>query len=478
MTARTLHDKLWDEHLVRQEPDGTALLYVDRHLVHEVSSPQAYDGLRDAGRAVWRPQSILATADHNTPTTQRGPGLAWIADPISRAQIARLDQNIRAFGAGAYFPLSSPEHGIVHVVGPEKGATHPGMAVACGDSHTSTHGAFGALALAIGTTEVEHLLATQTIVTRKAGSLLVRLSGTLSPEVGAKDVALALIRRLGGAAAGHVIEFAGPVVAAMDMEARMTLCNMAIETGARTALVGVDECTLAYLRGRDMAPGPAHLAEAERHWRQWRSDPGAAFDAVVELDAGGLAPQVTWGTTPAMTVGVDGCVPRPADEPDPKRLRAMEGALAYMGLAPGTRMEDIAVDRVFIGSCTNSRISDLRAAAEVVRRSGRGRGASVRQVLVVPGSGAVKRQAEAEGLDRVFRDAGFEWREPGCSMCVGMNADQLQAGERCASTSNRNFEHRQGFGGRTHLVSPAMAAASALFGRFVDLRKLGEGARP
>jgi len=468
MHARTLYDKLWDAHVVRTEADGTALLYIDRHLVHEVTSPQAYEGLQLAGRKPWRVGSIVATADHNTPTRDWQAG---IRDPISRTQVETLDANIRAHGAKAYFPFRDPRQGIVHVIGPEQGATLPGMTVVCGDSHTSTHGAFAALAFGIGTSEVEHVLATQCLLTKKSKSMQIRADGRLPAGVTAKDLVLAVIGRIGTAGGtGYAIEFGGSAFRALSMEGRMTVCNMAIEAGARAGMIAVDDVTIDYLRGRPFAPAAAHWDRAVALWRTLTSDDGATFDAVVALDASQLAPQVTWGTSPEMVVSVEGRVPDPEKEKDPTRREGMERALAYMGLAPGRPVTDIAVDRVFIGSCTNSRIEDLRAAAAVAR--GRRVASTVKNAMVVPGSGLVKAQAEREGLDRVFRDAGFDWREPGCSMCLAMNDDRLEPGERCASTSNRNFEGRQGTGGRTHLVSPAMAAAAAVAGHFVDVRRL------
>jgi 3-isopropylmalate/(R)-2-methylmalate dehydratase large subunit len=468
MPARTLYDKLWDSHVVRTEADGTALLYVDRHLVHEVTSPQAFEGLRLAGRKPWRVGSIVATADHNTPTKDWEQG---IRDPISRTQVETLDANIRAHGAKAYFPFRDARQGIVHVIGPEQGATLPGMTVVCGDSHTSTHGAFAALAFGIGTSEVEHVLATQCLLMKKAKSMLVRADGRLPDGVTAKDLALAVIGKIGTAGGtGHAIEFAGTAIEALSMEGRMTVCNMAIEAGARAGMVAVDAKTIEYLRGRPFAPAAELWDRAVAQWRGLGSDDGAAFDTVVTLDASALSPQVTWGTSPEMVVAVEGRVPDPDQERDPGRRDGIERALAYMGLAPNTPIAEIRIDKVFIGSCTNSRIEDLRAAAAVAR--GRRIAPNVRLALVVPGSGLVKTQAEREGLDRVFRDAGFEWREPGCSMCLAMNDDRLEPGERCASTSNRNFEGRQGTGGRTHLVSPAMAAAAAIAGHFVDVRRL------
>lgn len=471
--ARTLYDKLWDEHVVTMEEDGTAVLYIDRHLVHEVTSPQAFEGLREAGRKVWRISSIVATADHNTPTTGWDKGLAGIEDPISREQVETLDANVRTSGAAAYFPFMSARQGIVHVVGPENGATLPGMTVVCGDSHTSTHGAFGALAHGIGTSEVEHVMATQTLLARKAKNMLVRVDGQAPEGVTAKDIVLAIIGRIGTAGGtGYTIEFAGEAIRALSMEGRMTVCNMAIEAGARAGLVAVDEKTIEYVKGRLLAPAGEEWEQAVAYWRTLHSDEGAHFDAVVELDAAQLAPQVTWGTSPEMVTAIDASVPDPAAEPDATRRAAMQRALDYMGLQAGTPVSSIAVDKVFIGSCTNSRLEDLRQAAAIVKKLGKRVAPNVKQALVVPGSGMVKRQAEEEGLDKIFTAAGFEWREPGCSMCLAMNADRLGTGERCASTSNRNFEGRQGAGGRTHLVSPAMAAAAAIHGHFVDVRAL------
>jgi 3-isopropylmalate/(R)-2-methylmalate dehydratase large subunit len=468
MFARNLYDKLWDSHVVRSEDDGTALLYIDRHLIHEVTSPQAYEGLRIAGRAPWRAQSIVATADHNTPTQHWDEG---IRDPISRTQVETLDENIRAHGAKAYYPFRDRRQGIVHVIGPESGATLPGMTVVCGDSHTSTHGAFAALAFGIGTSEVEHVLATQCLLTKKSKSMLVHVDGRLGRGVTAKDLVLAIIGRIGTAGGtGYAIEFGGSGIRALSMEGRMTVCNMAIEAGARAGMVAADEITVDYLRGRPFAPSGEQWEKAVRHWRTLHSDQGASFDATVVIDAATVLPQVTWGTSPEMVVSVEGRVPDPDRETDPTRREGIERALLYMGLEPNTAITSIKLDKVFIGSCTNSRIEDLRAAAAVAR--GRHVAASVRLAMVVPGSGLVKAQAEAEGLDRVFKDAGFEWREPGCSMCLAMNDDKLEAGERCASTSNRNFEGRQGTGGRTHLVSPAMAAAAAVTGHFVDVRRI------
>jgi len=467
--GQTLYDKLWNAHVVHVEEDGTALLYVDRHLVHEVTSPQAYEGLKAAGRKPWRTGSVVATADHNTPTTGWERGIEGIRDPISRLQVETLDVNIREFGAKAYFPFLDRRQGIVHVIGPENGATLPGMTVVCGDSHTSTHGAFGCLAHGIGTSEVEHVLATQCLIARKMRNMRVLVEGPLARGVTAKDVALAIIGRIGTAGGtGSAIEFAGSAIRALSMEGRMTLCNMAIEAGARAGMVAVDDATIEYLKGRPFSPSGPDWNQAVAFWRSLRSDPDAVFDREVALDAREIKPQVTWGTSPEMVVPVDGMVPDPEREKDGTKREGMERALIYMGLKPRTRITDIRLDKIFIGSCTNSRIEDLRSAAAMVK--GRRVAPGVRLAMVVPGSGLVKAQAEREGLDRIFRDAGFEWREPGCSMCLAMNADRLEAGERCASTSNRNFEGRQGDGGRTHLVSPAMAAAAAIAGHFVDVR--------
>ncbi|WP_299018840.1 MULTISPECIES: 3-isopropylmalate dehydratase large subunit [unclassified Tepidimonas] len=469
--GRTLYDKIWDEHVVHTEEDGTAILYIDRHLVHEVTSPQAFEGLRVAGRKPWRVSSIVATADHNTPTTGWERGYDGITDPISREQIVTLDANIREFGAAAYFPFLSKRQGIVHVIGPENGATLPGMTVVCGDSHTSTHGAFGALAHGIGTSEVEHVLATQTLLAKKAKNMLIRVEGELPRGCTAKDIVLAIIGRIGTAGGtGYTIEFAGSAIRALSMEGRMTVCNMAIEAGARAGLVAVDDKTIEYVRGRPMAPTGVEWDQAVAYWRTLHSDPDAHWDAVVELDASQILPQVTWGTSPEMVLPVTERVPDPDKEKDPVKRAAMERALQYMGLQPGKPLTDITVDKVFIGSCTNSRIEDIREAAAVVRKLGQRVARNVKLAMVVPGSGLVKEQAEREGLHEIFRAAGFEWREPGCSMCLAMNADRLEPGERCASTSNRNFEGRQGAGGRTHLVSPAMAAAAAIHGHFVDIR--------
>ncbi|HWP11506.1 MAG TPA: 3-isopropylmalate dehydratase large subunit [Ramlibacter sp.] len=470
--GRTLYDKIWDEHVVHTEEDGTAILYIDRHLVHEVTSPQAFEGLRETGRKVWRISSIVATADHNTPTTGWERGYDGIEDPISKEQVTTLDRNIGEFGAAAYFPFLSRRQGIVHVIGPEQGATLPGMTVVCGDSHTSTHGAFGALAHGIGTSEVEHVLATQTLLAKKASNMLIKVEGRLAPGVTAKDVVLAIIGRIGTAGGtGYTIEFAGSAIRGLSMEGRMTVCNMAIEAGARAGLVAVDEKTIEYVKGRPLAPNGVEWEQAVAYWRTLHSDPGAKFDTVVEIDAASIIPQVTWGTSPEMVLGVDGRVPDPDKEKDASKRGAIERALAYMGLEPGKALGDIHVDKVFIGSCTNSRIEDMREAAAMVKKLGRKVAKNVKLAMVVPGSGLVKEQAEREGLHEIFKAAGFEWREPGCSMCLAMNADRLEPGERCASTSNRNFEGRQGAGGRTHLVSPAMAAAAAVHGHFVDVRQ-------
>ena len=470
--SRTLYDKIWDEHVVHTEEDGTAILYIDRHLVHEVTSPQAFEGLREAGRKVWRISSIVATADHNTPTTGWERGYDGIEDPISKEQVTTLDKNIGEFGAAAYFPFLSKRQGIVHVIGPEQGATLPGMTVVCGDSHTSTHGAFGALAHGIGTSEVEHVMATQTLLAKKARNMLIKVEGKLAPGVTAKDIVLAIIGRIGTAGGtGYTIEFGGPAIRSLSMEGRMTVCNMAIEAGARAGLVAVDEKTIQYVKGRPLAPKGVEWEQAVAYWRTLQSDPGAKFDTVIELDAARIIPQVTWGTSPEMVLGVDARVPDPDKEKDASKRGAIERALTYMGLEAGKALADIYVDKVFIGSCTNSRIEDMREAAAVVKKLGQKVAKNVKLAMVVPGSGLVKEQAEREGLHEIFKAAGFEWREPGCSMCLAMNADRLEPGERCASTSNRNFEGRQGAGGRTHLVSPAMAAAAAVHGHFVDVRQ-------
>jgi len=466
MAGKTLYDKLWESHVVREESDGTCLLYIDRHLVHEVTSAQAFEGMRLAGRKAWRSASIVANPDHNTPTDHWDEG---IKDPISRLQVETLDANIKDFGALVYFPFKHANQGIIHVIGPENGTTLPGTTVVCGDSHTSTHGAFGALAHGIGTSEVEHVLATQTLVAKRSQRMLVKVDGQLGKEITAKDVALAIIGKIGTAGGnGYAIEFGGSAIRGLSIEGRMTLCNMTIEAGARAGLVAPDEKTIEYLKGRTYAPKGADWDKAVAYWATLKSDPDARFDAVVELDAAKIEPQVTWGTSPEQVLPVGARVPNPANEPDSQKRTGIERALQYMGLTADTPISEIKVDKVFIGSCTNSRIEDLRAAAKVVK--GRKKAAGVKLVLVVPGSGIVKRQAEDEGLDKVFVEAGFEWREPGCSMCLAMNADRLEPGERCASTSNRNFEGRQGAGGRTHLVSPAMAAAAAIAGHFVDIR--------
>ncbi len=463
--AKTLYDKLWESHLVREEPDGTALLYIDRHLVHEVTSPQAFEGLRLAGRSVWRRAANLATADHNVPTSDRSRG---IADPVSRLQVETLDRNCAEFEI-VEFGMDDPRQGIVHVMGPEQGATLPGMTVVCGDSHTSTHGAFGALAHGIGTSEVEHVLATQCLLQKKSRAMQILVDGKVGQGVTAKDIVLAIIGEIGTAGGtGYAIEFSGQAIRDLSMEGRMTVCNMAIEAGARAGFVAVDDKTIDYVRGRPFAPAPEHWDRAVVHWRTLHSDADAEFDKVVVIPAEQIVPLVTWGTSPEMVVPVTGAVPDPATEGDAVKADGMRRALDYMGLGAGTPIDQIELDKVFIGSCTNSRIEDLRAAAAIVK--GHKVAETVRQALVVPGSGLVKAQAEREGLDRIFLEAGFEWREPGCSMCLAMNADRLEPGERCASTSNRNFEGRQGKGGRTHLVSPAMAAAAAIAGRFVDVR--------
>ncbi len=467
--GRTLYDKLWDEHVVHTEDDGTTVLYIDRHLVHEVTSPQAFEGLDSAHRKVWRLSANLAVSDHNVPTTDRRGG---IADPTSRLQVDTLDANCDRVGI-TQFKMNDRRQGIVHVIGPEQGATLPGMTVVCGDSHTSTHGAFGALAHGIGTSEVEHVLATQTLLAKKAKNLLIRVDGVLPAGCGAKDLVLAVIGKIGTAGGtGYTIEFAGSAIRALSMEGRMTVCNMAIEAGARAGLIAVDDTTISYVKGRPYTPIGVEWEHAVTYWRTLHSDPDAAFDAVIELDAAAIRPQVTWGTSPEMVLSIEDRVPDPEREKDANKRGAMERALAYMALEPNKPIADILVDKVFIGSCTNSRIEDMREAAAVVRKLGRKLAANIKLALVVPGSGLVKEQAEREGLDLVFKAAGFEWREPGCSMCLAMNADRLEPGERCASTSNRNFEGRQGAGGRTHLVSPAMAAAAAIEGHFVDVRRL------
>jgi len=468
MQPQTLFDKIWQRHVVDEPPDGLPLIYIDRHLVYEVTSPQAFEGLRLAGRKPWRRETVIATTDHNVPTTSRAQG---IADPLSRMQVEQLDRNCEEFGI-TEFGFTDPRQGIIHVIGPEQGATLPGMTVVAGDSHTSTHGAFAAIAFGVGTSEVEHVLATQCLAIRKLKPMLIRVEGALPPGVTAKDLILAIIGKIGTAGGtGYAIEFGGSTIRALSMEERMTVCNMAIEAGARVGLIAVDDKTIEYLKGRPYAPRGALWDQAVTYWRTLQSDEGAHFDAVVEIDAASLRPMVTWGTSPEMVVPVEGAVPDPARITDPVKRSGMERALAYMVLAPGTPMVAIRPDKIFIGSCTNSRIEDLRAAAAVLR--GRRIAPSIKLALAVPGSGPVKAQAEAEGLDKVFTAAGFEWRAPGCSMCLGMNDDRLNPGERCASTSNRNFEGRQGAGGRSHLVSPAMAAAAAIAGHFVDVSKPG-----
>jgi 3-isopropylmalate/(R)-2-methylmalate dehydratase large subunit len=470
MAGKTLYDKIWDEHVVRHQGGGAALLYVDRHMIHEVTSPQAFEGLRLAGREPWRTSSVLATADHNVPTTRHeGP----IDDPLAREQVDTLERNTERYGI-QLFGMGDARQGIVHVIGPEQGTTLPGMTIVCGDSHTSTHGAFGALAFGIGTSEVEHVLATQCIVQYKAKNMRVNVEGDLRPGVTAKDVMLAIIGRIGTAGGtGHTIEFAGSAIRQLSMEGRMTICNMAIEAGARAGLMAVDEHTIDYIAGRPFAPTGEHWERAVTAWRDLVSDADAEFDTEVSLDAWAIEPQVTWGTSPEMVAPIGGVVPDPEAETDPTRARGMRRALEYQGLEPGTPMSAIRPDKIFIGSCTNARIEDLRAAAAVAR--GREVADSIKLAMVVPGSGLVKRQAEQEGLDAVFEAAGFEWREPGCSMCLGMNTDRLSPGERCASTSNRNFEGRQGLGGRTHLMSPAMAAATAVTGHLADVRTMMDG---
>jgi 3-isopropylmalate/(R)-2-methylmalate dehydratase large subunit len=469
MSARTLYDKLWDSHVVRQDKDGTTLLYIDRHLVHEVTSPQAYEGLKVAGRKPWRVDSIVATADHNTPTRRWDKGMAGIVDPVSRLQVETLDANIKEHGAKVYFPFLDKRQGIVHIIGPEQGATLPGMTLVCGDSHTSTHGAFACLAFGIGTSEVEHVLATQCMVMKQTKIMQIVVDGQLGRGVTAKDVVLAIIGKIGsGGGTGYSIEFAGEAIRGLSMEGRMTLCNMSIEAGGRAGMVAVDEKTIEYVKDRPMAPKGAMWDRAVAYWRTLVSDPGAKFDKVVTLDAGSIQPQVTWGTNPQMVTTIDGKVPDPAQVNDPVQREWIERALKYMDLEPNMPIAEIRPDKIFIGACTNSRIEDLRAAAAVVK--GKRVAAGVKLAIVVPGSGLVKQQAEQEGLDRVFTDAGFEWRQPGCSMCLGMNDDLASPGDRIASTSNRNFEGRQGPGARTHLVSPAMAAAAAIAGHFVDVR--------
>ncbi|MFO7576261.1 MAG: 3-isopropylmalate dehydratase large subunit [Pelovirga sp.] len=463
----TLYDKLWDSHVVSADNDGTCLLYIDRQLLHEVTSPQAFEGLRLAGRKPWRTDANLAVPDHNVPTENRAAG---ISDPVSRLQVETLAHNCREFGI-TLFDMNDPRQGIVHVIGPEQGATLPGMTIVCGDSHTATHGAFGALAFGIGTSEVEHVLATQCLIQKKSRSMLIEVNGELPPGLTAKDIVLAIIGRIGTAGGtGYTIEYGGSTIRSLSMEGRMTICNMSIEAGARAGIIAVDQTTIDYIKGRPYAPQGALWDRAVEYWRTLRSDPEADFDRVVRIDARDLQPQISWGTSPEMVVTIDACVPDPHKETDPVKREGMVKALAYMGLTPGTPMTAIRPDIVFIGSCTNGRIEDLRAVATVVK--GRKVADSIKQALIVPGSGLVKQQAEAEGLDKILIEAGFEWREPGCSMCLAMNNDRLKPGERCASTSNRNFEGRQGQGGRTHLVSPAMAAAAAVTGHFIDVREL------
>ena len=479
--GRTLYDKLWDDHVVHTEEDGTAVLYIDRHLIHEVTSPQAFEGIRQANRKVWRISSIVATADHNTPTTGWEQGYDGITDPTSKEQVMTLDRNMKEFGSAAYFPFLSKRQGIIHVIGPENGATLPGMTVVCGDSHTSTHGAFGALAHGIGTSEVEHVMATQTLLAKKAKNMLIKVEGQLPAGCGGKDIVLAVIGKIGTAGGtGYTIEFSGSAIRSLSMEGRMTVCNMAIEAGARSGLIAVDEKTIAYVKGRPLAPGHTSTSgsasamewdNAVSYWRTLHSDADAKFDSIVEIDATQIIPQVTWGTSPEMVLGINGRVPDPDKEKDPNKRESIERALIYMGLEPGKALDDLYLDKVFIGSCTNSRIEDIREAAAIVKKIGQKVASNIKVAMVVPGSGLVKEQAEKEGLHDIFKAAGFEWREPGCSMCLAMNADRLEPGERCASTSNRNFEGRQGAGGRTHLVSPAMAAAAAVYGHFVDVRK-------
>ncbi|MBA1190584.1 3-isopropylmalate dehydratase large subunit [Pseudomonas entomophila] len=474
MAGRTLYDKLWDAHEVKQRDDGSSLIYIDRHIIHEVTSPQAFEGLRLAQRKPWRIDANIATPDHNVPTTpERKGGIDAIADQVSRLQVKTLDENCDEYGI-VEFKMNDVRQGIVHVISPEQGATLPGMTVVCGDSHTSTHGAFGALAHGIGTSEVEHVLATQCLVAKKMKNMLVKVDGTLPQGVTAKDIVLAVIGQIGTAGGnGHAMEFAGSAIRALSMEGRMTICNMSIEAGARVGLVATDQTTIDYVKGRPYAPTDAQWEQAVAAWQDLVSDDDAVFDTVVELRAEDIKPQVSWGTSPEMVLAVDQRVPDPAAEPDLVKRGSIERALKYMGLSANQAITDIRLDRVFIGSCTNSRIEDLRAAAEIAR--GRKVAASVKQAIVVPGSGLVKAQAEREGLDKIFLAAGFEWREPGCSMCLAMNPDRLESGEHCASTSNRNFEGRQGAGGRTHLVSPAMAAAAAVAGHFIDVRELIQG---
>ena len=468
MAGKTLYDKLWNDHLVKEREDGSSIIYIDRQLLHEVTSPQAFEGLRLAKRKPWRIDANLATPDHNVPTTDRSGGVGGIVDKVSRIQVQTLDDNCDEYGI-LEFKMQDARQGIVHVVGPEQGATLPGMTVVCGDSHTSTHGAFGALAHGIGTSEVEHVLATQTLIAKKMKNMLVRVNGKAAPGITGKDIVLAIIGEIGTAGGnGYAIEFGGQAIQDLSMEGRMTVCNMAIEAGARAGLIAVDQTTIDYVEGRTFAPKGELWDKAVQNWSSLKSDDDAVFDNVVEIDATTIKPQVTWGTSPEMVVAIDQNIPKPEEESDPVKRESIERALKYMGLKAGMPVRDIKIDSVFIGSCTNSRIEDLRAAAQVVK--GKKKAANVKQALVVPGSGLIKAQAEKEGLDKIFIDAGLEWREPGCSMCLAMNADKLAQGEHCAATSNRNFEGRQGFGGRTHLVSPAMAAAAAIAGHFVDIR--------
>ena len=472
MAGKTLYDKIWESHLVKERDDGTALVYIDRHLIHEVTSPQAFEGLRLAGRSPWRAGANLATPDHNVPTTidERSQGLAGIQDQVSKLQVKTLDENCREFNI-LEIEMNDKRQGIVHVIGPEQGVTLPGMTIVCGDSHTSTHGALGALAHGIGTSEVEHVLATQCLIQRKMKNMLVRVNGQLKRGVTAKDVVLAIIGKIGTAGGtGYTIEYGGDVILSLSIEARMTICNMSIEAGARAGLIAVDDTTIDYIKGRPFAPTGEMWKQAVSAWRQLVSDEDAVFDRIMDLEGADIEPQVTWGTSPEMVAPVTGRVPDPSEEQDETKRSNIEQALEYMGLVGGMPIQDIKLDCIFIGSCTNSRIEDLREAAKIVQ--GQKISANVEQAMVVPGSGLVKRQAEAEGLDQIFKDAGLEWREPGCSMCLAMNADQLGEGKHCASTSNRNFEGRQGFGGRTHLVSPGMAAAAAIHGYFVDVRNL------
>lgn len=468
MAGKTLYDKLWDAHMVKQREDGSALIYIDRQLLHEVTSPQAFEGLRIAGRKPWRIDANLATPDHNVPTTERSSGVEGIIDPVSRIQVKTLDDNCDEFGI-TEFKMLDERQGIVHVVGPEQGATLPGMTVVCGDSHTSTHGAFGALAHGIGTSEVEHVLATQCLIQKKMKNMLVKVNGKAGEGISGKDIVLAVIGKIGTAGGtGYAVEFGGQAIRDLSMDGRMTVCNMAIEAGARVGMIAVDSTTIDYVKGRTYAPKGADWDSAVEAWSDLHSDDDAVFDKIVELEAADIKPQVTWGTSPEMVVAIDDYVPNPDDHDDSVEKEGVERALDYMGLQAGAAITSIKLDRVFIGSCTNSRIEDLRVAAKVVK--GRKVADSLTQALVVPGSGLIKKQAEQEGLDVIFKEAGLEWREPGCSMCLAMNADKLGQGEHCASTSNRNFEGRQGFGGRTHLVSPAMAAAAAIAGHFVDVR--------